>query len=308
MDPIVTITFHPCIDVHVTVPALVPEIKMSCSAPLLQPGGGGINVARAVRKLGGNATAIYMAGGENGEKLTGMLEEEGIRSIVLEAAGNTRENLIIKDEASGGQYRFNLPGPAVRLSTLMELLALLRGEEGIQFLVVSGSVAPGMSLEIFDKLAAIAERKKIKMIIDTSGEALRATLRRGTYLLKLSVHELISLSEPGEREKTVEELALQLIARGSCSVIVVSMGADGALLVTRDAVRHIPAPVVKVIGTVGAGDSLLAGIVLSLQRGKNLEEAVAYGCLCGSAATTRPGTSLCTLQDVESLQTIDACP
>ncbi len=308
MDSIVTITFHPCIDIHVTVPALVPEIKLTCSTPIVHPGGGGINVARAIKKLGGAATPIYMAGGSNGEKLTAMLAGEGIRSVVLEATGNTRENLIVKDEAAGCQYRFNMPGPGVRLSALVELLALLRGGEGVRYLVVSGSVAPGMSLDIFDKLAAIAERKEIKLIIDTSGEALVAAVQRGAYLFKLSIHELRSLSQPGERGRAPEELALQLIGKGRCDAIVVSMGADGALLVTKDGVRHFPAPAVKVSGTVGAGDSLLAGMVLSLQRGKNLEEAVAYGCVCGAAATTQAGTSLCSLEDVESLQTIDACP
>lgn len=330
MDPIVTLTFHPCIDVNTTVAALAPEIKLICSTPLLHPGGGGINVARAIRKLGGAATPIYMAGGSNGQKLTALLAQEGIKSIVFEASGPTRENLIIKESSTGLQYRFNLPGPGVKLSALVELLALLKSAEGIAFLVVSGSLAPGMSTDIFDKLATIAERKHIKLIVDTSGEALEAAIDRGAYLIKPSLKELLSLTRKEEFSLTKTEslfllktdgasgsgnevteaacIARQIVAKGKCGALVVSLGGEGALLVTRDTVRHIPTPRVKVISTVGAGDSLLAGIVLSLQRGKNLEEAVAYGCLCGAAATTRPGTSLCSLADVESLQTIDACP
>jgi 6-phosphofructokinase 2 len=302
MPAILTITFNPCIDVNVTVPALVPESKLRCSTPLLQPGGGGINVARAVRRLGGEATAIYLASGDNGKKLTRMLEEEGVRSIVMPIAGCTRESLIVVDKSSGLQYRFILPGPAVPDQALKDLPEIIRLQENVKFIVVSGSLPPGLSAGIFDMLATVAGKKGIRLVVDTSGKALQQAVAAGVYMIKPSVRELIALAG-GENEKNapVEALAKKLVSGGNCRVVVVSMGEAGALLVTEDLVKRVVPPVVKTVSTVGAGDSMVAGIVWSLSLGKGLEEAVEYGCACGTAATMNAGTTLCHREDVDIL-------
>ncbi|HEV2354519.1 MAG TPA: PfkB family carbohydrate kinase, partial [Puia sp.] len=101
MAAIVTVTFHPCIDVNLTVPALLPDIKMLCSSVQRQPGGGGINVARAIHQLGGEAMAVYPAGGCTGTKLSKLLAAEGVVTAVLKMPGETRENIIIRDKATG---------------------------------------------------------------------------------------------------------------------------------------------------------------------------------------------------------------
>ena len=307
MSAIITITFNPCIDVHVSVAALIPELKLRCGAPLLQPGGGGINVARAIKQLGGDATAIYLAAGNNGKELTRMLEEEGIRSVVLSTDGNTRENLMVVDRSTGSQYRFILPGPAVANSALKNLAEII-DQENPGFMVVSGSLPPGLDTSIFSELAAIAAKKGIRLVVDTSEEALKKAVESGVYMIKPSIRELISLARMEGNERNIdikniniEALAKKLIVNGNCRVVVVSLGADGALLVTNDHVCKILPPSVKAISTVGAGDSMVAGIVWKLSLGKEVEEAVEYGCACGSAAIMNPGTSLCHLQDVEKI-------
>src|SRR6266568_3466019 len=153
MAAIITITFNPCIDVNVTVPALAPESKLRCSDLLLQPGGGGINVARAIRRLGGDVTAIYLAAGDNGKELTRMLEEEGVSSIVLPIDGKVRESLNVVDTSTGLQYRFILPGPVISDDALKALPAIIGQWEDVEYLVVSGSLPPGLSTRIFDELA-----------------------------------------------------------------------------------------------------------------------------------------------------------
>jgi 6-phosphofructokinase 2 len=302
MDPIITITFHPCIDVNVSVAALVPDIKLPCTQVQRQPGGGGINVARAIRKLGGKATAILMAGGVTGDRLSQLLAEEGVPTVVLEVEGETRENIIIRDEKAGCQYRCNLPGPPIPEAALEDMLILLEKGDGIRWLVVSGSMAPGMKTDIYSRLGSLAERKGIRLVVDTAGEALRAALRSGVYLVKPSLHELKTITS-GRRDGTdIEDRAQQFLAESRCEAVIVSLGPDGALLAARNGCRRFPAPEVAVASTVGAGDSMVAGIILSLDSGMPLERSVAFGVICGAAATLRPGTGLCRPEDVNRLK------
>ncbi|MDR3716417.1 MAG: 1-phosphofructokinase family hexose kinase [Puia sp.] len=310
MSAIVTITLNPSIDKHVVVPELVPGHKLRCSQPLLQPGGGGINVARATKRLGGDATAIYLAAGSNGAKLTRMLEEEGIRTRVIVTEGDTRENLMVVEQSSGLQYRFIFPGPAVSPSVREDLASILETECEGSFVVVSGSLPPGLPASVFGQLASIARNKKCKLVIDTSGEALKKALETGVYLLKASVRELYSLAGIEGQETEEQEanaiprmaaLANQLIIDNHCHAVVVSMGAAGALLVTEKGTRRMETPSVKAVSTIGAGDSMLAGIVLKLSLGEDLEKAVEYGCACGAASTLNEGTTLCSPRDVEQL-------
>lgn len=302
MDPILTVTFHPCIDVNVSVPALVPDVKLPCSNVQRQAGGGGINVARAIRQLGGKATAILMAGGVTGERLGQLLAEEGVPTVILEVAGETRENIIIRDEKTGLQYRCNLPGPPIPEAALEDLLILLERGDGVRWLVVSGSMAPGMLTDIYPRLAALADRKDIRLVVDTAGEALRTALRSGVYLVKPSLHELLTLTSGCRDGTDVEDRAQQLLAGSCCEAVIVSLGPKGALLATKDGCRRFPAPGVTAASTVGAGDSMVAGIVLSLDSGMTLDRSVAYGCICGAAATLHPGTSLCRSEDVNRLK------
>ena len=303
MSSIITITFNPCIDVNSTIHSLAPDEKLRCSTPILYPGGGGINVSRAIKKLGGESTALYLAAGSNGRELTRMLDEEGIQSIVMEIKGNTRENLAVVDNSNGKQYRFIMPGPLVDDSALINLTKIISSQKDLRYIVVSGSLPPGMSIQVFDELAKIAERNAIRLIVDTSGQALKKAISSGVYMIKPSVRELLFLSGLKEDEINVEMVGLvkNLLRWSYCQVIVLSMGPAGALLATKDMVRMIRPPSVSPVSTVGAGDSLVAGIVWSLSQGRDLEEAVAYGCAAGTATTLKPGTSLCQLEDVETL-------
>ncbi|MES1160865.1 MAG: 1-phosphofructokinase family hexose kinase [Bacteroidota bacterium] len=300
MATILTITFNPCIDVNVTVPALAPEIKLRCSDLLLQPGGGGINVARAIRRLGGDVTAIYLAAGDSGKELTAMLEQEGVHAVVIPIDGKVRESLNVVDKSSGLQYRFILPGPVVTDQVLAGLPGIIDLQGKVEFMIVSGSLPPGLSTGIFDELAAIAGRKGIKLIIDTSGPALKAAVAAGVYMIKASIGELSSLAsgQGGKDTIDVTSLAQRLIADGKCQVVVVSLGGEGALLLTDGSVKRISPPAVKTVSTTGAGDSMVAGIVWSLSKGKGLEEAIAYGCACGTASTMNPGTTLFRPEDI----------
>jgi len=302
MKRIVTVTFNPAIDKSTTVTELIPEKKLSCTNPVYQPGGGGINVARVIARLGGEVTALYLAGGYSGNAFSDLLEKESIKSIVTQTVGQTRENLVVLETSTGRQYRFGMPGPEIAQLEWQQCLHSLRSIPEIDYIVASGSLPPGIPNEIFEELAAIAKHKKAKLIIDTSGEALKKAVAAGIYLIKPNLRELSMLiGKELLSEQNIIESASALIKTGKCEVVVVSLGANGAILVTeKESLKIIP-PAVTVKSTVGAGDSMVGGIVMLLARGQSLAEAFKYGIASGTAATLNSGTELCHTEDVDRL-------
>ncbi len=302
MSLIVTITFSPCIDKSTSVSSLIPEKKLKCAAPKLEPGGGGINVARALKKLGGKATAIFPSGGYTGKFFNHLLEKENIPSVIIETANETRENIIVLDESTNNQYRFGMPGTELMENEWKQCLKEVEKIKKADFIIASGSLPPGVPLNIYAELAKMAKRNNSKFIVDTSGEALKEAVDEGVYLLKPNMGELSSLAgkkelQPGE----VKDIASGIIAKGKCEVMVISMGAAGAMLVTKEITEIITPPPVIRKSTVGAGDSMIAGMVFYLSMGKSLIESVEYGVACGTAATLNPGTELCKKEDADRL-------
>jgi 6-phosphofructokinase 2 len=302
MATIVTITFNPALDKSVTVPEMISERKLHCSEPVYEPGGGGINVARAIKKLEGDAIALYLSGGSAGEKISELLSEDGVRHLAVSIKDNTRENLIVTDRTAKRQYLFDMPGPFITEGEWQRCLAELDKLNDVQYIVVSGSFPRGMPNDIFKQLSRIARLKKARLIVDTSGEALEQAVKAGAYLIKPNLKELGRLAqEEGLDPSGAVKIARQLISENDLQVVIVSLGPLGALLVTVDDSLLISPPELKPLSTVGAGDSLVAGIVYYLSKGKDLREAVQFGVACGSAATLNPGTELCKKADAERL-------
>ncbi|MEX6686856.1 1-phosphofructokinase family hexose kinase [Danxiaibacter flavus] len=299
---IVTVTFNAAIDKSTTVAGIVPEKKLRCADPLYEAGGGGINVSRAIKKLGGKSAAIYLTGGRSGGLLTEILVDEGVHCIPVETQRETRENFIVFDSTTQLQYRFGMPGTLIEDDEWQECLQMVRTLPDVDYIVASGSLPPGVPVDIFARIASIANNKGARCIVDTSGEALEAVIEEGVFLIKPNLHELAQLV--GREELQIEDLkavSQALVSKGCSEVLVVSMGAAGAMLVTADQMHKISAPPVRRKSTVGAGDSMIGGIVFKLDAGARVLEAVQYGVACGTAATMNAGTALCRLQDVEQL-------
>lgn len=302
MSRIITLTLSPVIDKSTTVPALAPEKKLRCSEPKFEPGGGGINIARAIRQLGGDALAIYPAGGHSGKYLQSLLDDAGIRSLVVPTEAPTRENLIVVETATNNQYRFGMPGAPLTAGELEACIEAVEAQTEMEYLIASGSLPPGVSDDVFARLAAIAKRKGARFIADTSGGPLRAAAREGVFLLKPNLAELSSLVGREEIHiEKVDDVARELIAQGGCKLVAVSMGPAGAVLVNAEDVYMVTPPPVRKRSTVGAGDSMVAGLVLALSEGKSLSEVLCFGVAAGTAATMNPGTELCHRADVDRL-------
>jgi len=298
---IVTLTLNPAVDKSSTIDRLVPEHKLRCAAPKFEAGGGGINVAKAIRRLGGNVQAVFPSGGPTGQLLTDLLGEEGVTCQAIPAQHWTRENFIVVETATNGQYRFGMPGAELSEAEAQACLAAVKAAKP-DYLVASGSLPPGLPVDFYARVARLAHDMGARLILDTSGEPLKLAVTEGVYLLKPNVGELSKLTNVESLEMNqVDDAAAQVIQESGCGVVVVSLGPSGALLVTKDGYEHIPAPTVHKKSTVGAGDSMVAGMTWSLAQGKTLKEMARMGVACGSAATMNAGTELFKAHDAYKL-------
>jgi 6-phosphofructokinase 2 len=306
MKTIVTMTLNPAIDKSSNVAHVVAERKLYCDVPRFEPGGGGVNVSRAVKKLGGDSLLLYPAGGLTGDRLKELLDEEGLHHQPFPIKGLIRESLVILEESSGQQYRFGMPGPQLQQKDwepfFQELAAM---EPSPDYVVASGSLPPGVPPDFYARVARAGKKRGAKVIIDVSGEALEAALQEGVFLIKPNVREFRGLvGEEIKEESQIKTEAQKMVKSGRCEVLVISLGAAGALVVSEELAEHILPPTVPIVSKVGAGDSMVAGIVLSLARGNPLRESVLFGIAAGSAAVMTPGTELCRREDAERLYEI----
>jgi 6-phosphofructokinase 2 len=301
MTKIATLTLNPALDKSTSTDKMTPEQKLRCTDMRIDAGGGGINVSKGIAKLGGSAVAVFPQAGHNGLIIRSLLEEAGIQVQSALVEGETRENISVTETSTNLQYRFTLPGLALSLKDATACLELIRKIRP-EYLVTSGSLPPGLPDTYFEEVASFAKKNGMRFILDTSGAPLRAAADEGLYLLKPNLGELCALVGVDNLEMNqVDDAARSIIHQGKCEVVVVSLGPQGALLVTRDELEHIPAPMVPKKSTVGAGDSMVAGMVWALSEGKTKREMAQYGVACGSAATMNKGTELFHPADVERL-------
>jgi len=300
---IATLTMNPSVDVFATVEQVDPMHKLRCRSPRRDPGGGGINVARAVCALGGRATALFPAGGASGTLLQQLLTAEEVEFRVHETAALSRESFTVQEEKTGREYRFILPGPELQENDWQACLEMLSALTPVpEYLVASGSLPPGVPDEFYARVARWARESGVRLVLDTSGPPLHAALEEGVYLVKPNRKELAEMAGHELAEHRDQEAACRaLIEKGGSEVVALTLGKDGALLSWQGGTRRVEVPEVEMKSTVGAGDSFVAGMVLGLVRGMSLQEAFCLGCAAGTAALLTAGTELCRRKDVDRL-------
>lgn len=303
MVSIYTLTLSPSLDSATQTPQIYPEGKLRCSSPVFEPGGGGINVARAITHLGGKATAIFPAGGATGEHLVALLADEKVAVSTVDAQDWTRQNLHVHVSSSGEQYRFVMPGAKLSEDEFRQLEEKVLAIESGALLVISGSLPPGVKTEKLTQLIRAVQQRGIRCIVDSSGDALMAALEPGQLeLVKPNQKELSALVN---RELTqpddVRTAAQELVKSGKALRVVVSLGPQGALAVDESGFAQVVPPPMKSQSTVGAGDSMVGAMALKLAQGASLLDMTRYGVAAGSAATINQGTRLCSLADTQKI-------
>jgi 6-phosphofructokinase 2 len=302
MKPIVTLTLNPAIDGASEAETVQPTHKIRTRGDRYDPGGGGINVARVIAELGGAALPVYLAGGVTGEVFDALLAGRGLAGQRVPIAGHTRISLSVFERSTGLEYRFVPEGPEV---TPAEWLACLGVIDGLDFdwLVISGSRPPGLPDECFVTLARRAADRGARVVLDSSGPALAATLRAGGLaLVKPSLGEFRALTgRPLADLDEIAEAARALVDSGRAAIVAVTMGHEGALLASREATLVRRPPPVEVRSATGAGDSFVGAMTLALAENRPVVQAFLLGMAAGSATVMSPGNDLCRRADVERL-------
>lgn len=301
---ILTLTLNPALDMATEVPTIVPGHKLRCTDPHLDPGGGGLNVSRAIKALGGDSLALVALGGLTGDRLAGLIRAEGVTFLSILGPGETRQSLTVTEGESGKQYRFMLPGPiwgAAERARVFTLLSATSRPGG--YSVISGSQPPGVPADFPAQLAASMEGSLV--VLDTSGAALVEAVRN-------PIPDLEVLRMDGEEGEELAgrklpfltdtaDFAAELVARGVAKRVIVARGAEGNVLAEAGRRLFSPAPKVKVKSTVGAGDSFVAAFVLSLARGQDTAQALSMASAAAAAAVMTDATMLCRAEDVMRL-------
>jgi 1-phosphofructokinase len=293
---IYTCTITPSLDYTTYLPELRLGELNRTSDVYYYPGGKGINVSRVLGRLGTKSIALGYIGGFTGQYITDFLKEEGILTDFIRTEDITRINVKVK---AAEESELNGPGPSINELQQQELLEKVQAMTSGDWFVLAGSLTDTIPSSFFEEIAAICEKNNIKFVLDTSGSALIDLIHTKPFLVKPNIEEL------GELFNTVistkEEAfhyARKLVGKG-IQHVVVSMGGEGALLVTKDLALLAEAPKGQVVNTVGAGDSLVAGFLASFTKNENATEAFRYGVASGSA--TAFSSDLCEKNDVDQL-------
>jgi 6-phosphofructokinase 2 len=303
MTHIITVAINPSLDKSTEIENLAPEQKLRCKAPNWQAGGGGINVARVVQRLGGSPVAIFTAGGPAGTMLRDLLDEEGVTQEVIPISGLTRTSLAVRETSSNQQYRFSVPGPQLSKQEWQSCFQALRDKRPKPaYLVLSGGLAPGVPDDFYGSIASWAREQQIRVILDTHHKPLRHAVNKGVYLIKPNLRELRQLTgRKLDYERSQREALHNLIDQGGAEYIVLSLGAGGAFFASAQGITHLRAPTVKIRSKVGAGDSMVGGIVWALANQYEPFAAAQFGVAAGAAAVMSEGSKLCRRDDVLDL-------
>jgi 6-phosphofructokinase 2 len=299
---IATVTLNPSLDKTVTVEELVVDEANRWTSLRRDPGGKGINVSRVIHELGGETIAYGFIGGFDGEALKHLLRQHGVPFDFTPIKGEIRSNFIITDSKTRRQTRIDAPGPNISRDELRKLIdKITRIKSKPDFLVLAGSVPPGVPADIYRQLIEKAKESGIKTVLDSDNKWLKEGIKAKPNVIKPNVHEAEELLEVQLRDELAIIEAVKALVSKGIEVAAISRGKDGLIVATKEKVLKVTSPQVEVRSTVGAGDSAIAGLVLKLSQGHGIEEASQWAAAAGTAATLTPGTELCRREDVERL-------
>ena len=301
---VLCLTMNPAVDLATATERVVPTHKLRCSDTLHDAGGGGINVARVLARMGGAPALLSLAGGPAGDWLRTRLTQEGLAATLLPIANDTRISFTVHESSSGAEFRFVMPGPTVSAAEWQASLDHLQALDPFpDVLVASGSLPPGVPMHVYARLARLCRARGARLVLDTAGAPLAAALDEGVYLIKPNLRELRELTgQPLADPAAWQAAAMALVNDGRAQVVALTLGHLGAVLATTEGTWVAEPLPIEVASAVGAGDSFVGGLVWALQQHWPLTEAFTWGVAAGSAALLSAGTGLCDPADVRRLQ------
>ncbi|HUD27236.1 MAG TPA: 1-phosphofructokinase family hexose kinase [Novosphingobium sp.] len=299
---VATLTMNPTIDVSYDVESVRHTHKMRSDNEWYAPGGGGINVARVLARLGTPSRCVYATGGATGPALDGLIDLHQLARTRIPIAGPTRVASAVLERGTGKEYRFTPKGPHLSEPEWRAALEAL-GEVECGTLVLSGSLPPGVPDDFYARVTALMTARGVAVVLDSSGKALACGIDGGGLLLaKPSQGELAGYA--GRRLESVDAIgtaAMAIVDAGKARLVAVTMGHEGAVLAHAGGPVFLPALKIDAASAVGAGDSFVAGMVHALVNGMDDLEAFRWGIAAGSAAVLRAGTDLARPDDIKRM-------
>lgn len=301
---IYTVTLNPALDRAVVVERLIEDDTTRILDETYYAAGKGIDVSRVIRELGGQSVALGLVGGYDGLHLEGLLINAGVMTDFTRISQETRTNIILREKGTGRQFVISAAGPEVSATEIGQLYQQVLQIQGMDYLVMSGSLPRGVSPNLYGQLILAGKKKGAFIFLDSDGKALKESVAYQPTGIKPNIHELSRLVERELKRETEIVEACEEIHRKGIQYILASRGKEGLILSTVQQKIKAIAPPVEAESPVGAGDSAVAGFVLAHSQGKALEECVRFACAAGTAAVQTPGTELCHRTEVERLLSI----
>ncbi len=301
---IVTVTLNPSLDEWIRLPSLKMGRLNRATTLVRYAAGKGINVSRVIVELGAPTTAFAISGGEDGLVLRHLMKQLSVPCRFFETSGVTRNNYKVETSSPRSLTEINTPGPYVSVETLHRLKQALVGfRPRPRCVVLSGSLPPGVSADIYRRWIALLRRRGIAVFLDTSGSALRQGLLARPFCIKPNQQEAEELLGYRLSSREAQLKAVRGLLRYGVSMAILSLGKAGAILscAASSEVWWAQPPKVPVDSTVGAGDSLVAGFVVGWTKGRSPMECLRWAVACGAATAMTPGTELCHRKDVKGL-------
>jgi len=298
---IYTVTLNPALDRAITVKRLLEDDTTRVVSETFYAAGKGIDVSRVITELDGRSVALGLVGGYDGLHLEGLLINAGVLIHFTRISGETRTNIILREEKPDRQHVISASGPEISAAEIAEFYRNILTIQDMDYLVMSGSLPRGVSHNLYGQLILAAHDKNAFTLLDADGEALGESIANQPSCIKPNIHELSRLvGRTLESEADILEACLELHGKG-LSYVLVSRGRDGLILSSRDTRLAAVAPPVEVESTVGAGDSVVAGFVLAHSRNQPLADCLRLACAAGTATAMTPGTELCHREIVEEI-------
>tara|TARA_R110002072_G_scaffold4663_3_gene32413 strand:- start:18950 stop:19867 length:918 start_codon:yes stop_codon:yes gene_type:complete len=294
----------PAVDMFATTERFYDDSKTRCRIVSRSPGGGGINVARNLQRLGLKVMAVYPAGGHHGDLLENMLRQEGLPAMRVPIDCETTQNIALSESATGKNLHLVFPGAVLTRPEWQACQdAIEKLQPGPRMLVISGSLPPEIPTDFFAQVIRQCHQQGVKVVLDTSGPALQHALDAGVYLAKLNREDFTAQGYGGEDTPQARiRMMRQMVVNGMAEHLVLTLGPNGALLASRSGeCLHVRPPPVTVVSHAGAGDSFVSVMTCKLFQNHPVAEAFAYGVAAAASAISTPGNQL---EDLDWLEEV----
>jgi len=298
---IVTLTINPAIDRIVSIDRLAFEDRAYINSSRESAGGRGINVSSVIHSFGGETLAVLISGGDSGKRLEGLLGKCGYRIAVVPVQNEIRTNLTITDK-HGLTVNLNEPGPQLAKAEVARVERVVRDTlDHASWLMICGSIPPGVPPAFYGKLISMARQKKVKTLLHADGDALREGIAARPTVVSPNQQEAGRLLGQTLLTRTHYLEAAERIRQLGADSVVLTLGSRGAVGAFADGLMEALPPRIDAVCPIGAGDALMAAYAWARERRTSVAEALRWGVAAGTASARLPGMSFASLAQAREI-------